>query len=367
MPVDQKIWLLVSLKLSGEATPDELAQLDMLLEIFPDLKLQAEVLSTIWNAGPKGQGINKEEALARHLQRMNNIDMETLPPDETGGKQKPAILKRPAVSSWQWMAAAVCIFLGVAGIKYLPELNNHNGPSHVSHLVTTRPGHRMQLKLPDGTSVWMNASSSISYSGDFEGHLREVRLSGEAFFDVAPDNNRPFVIHTNTIDVRVLGTAFNIRSYDDEKETETALIRGAVEVTLRNDPGKKIILKPKEKILINNNRCDSANNLATPKQSEESPLIVLSKIRYWGRDSSNNLESAWVRNRLVFDKETLTDIAGKIERWYNVKINISDSRISESRYTGNFENEKLEEVLEALRLTGGFHYSIKENTVTINQ
>lgn len=362
MPVDQKFWLLVSLKLSGEATPEELAQLDLLVAQDPELKAQEQLLASIWHTKQQASGVSKEEALSKHLVRLQQLQ-KTAEPQEA-----PPAPVQGAAKRWYWLAAAALVFGCFAGVKYLYNANGYTSDPLASHVYTVKPGQRMKIQLPDGTGVWLNAGSKMSYAGDFKGEKREVQLSGEAFFDVAADKNRPFIIHTHTIDLRVLGTAFNIRSYEDERETEAALVRGAVEVTLRNDPGKKIILKPKEKILVNSCRNDSAvYTLTGPKSTEESPLIVLSKIRYWGRDSSNNLESAWVKNRLVFDKETLDNIAGKIERWYNVQINITDSGLNEATYTGVFENEKLEEVLEALRLTGGFHYSINGNTVTINR
>ncbi|MBV7530904.1 FecR domain-containing protein [Chitinophaga sp. sic0106] len=359
MPLDQRIWLLVSLKLSGEATPEELAQLDQLMAQDSSLKDELQMLTAIWNARHAGLGVNKDEAWLRHLNRLHRPEPVSQPvPQATAKRVKP----------WQWMTAAAVVFICFAGIKYLSNSNGYTLGKQASHTYKTRSGQRMKLQLPDGTAVWLNVGSRLTYTGNFKSDTREVLLSGEAFFDVAADKNRPFVIHTSTIDLRVLGTAFNVRSYEEEKETEAALVRGAVEVTLRNDPGKKIILKPKEKIVVNSGKIDSAAyTLTGPKSSEESPLIVLSKIRYWGRDSSNNLESAWVKNQLMFDKENLESIAGKIERWYNVQVIIADSRLNDANYTGLFENEKLEEVLEALRLTGGFHYTIEGNTVTINR
>ncbi|SHM43930.1 FecR family protein [Chitinophaga jiangningensis] len=357
MPVDHQIWLLVSLKLSGEATREELAQLELLMAQDPALKDELQVLTSIWKTRQAGLGINKEDAWLRHLNRLHSP--ATAPEVQVHPKR---------IKPWYWMTAAAVVFICFAGIKYFSNGKGYTFGKQTSHVYNTQPGQRMKLQLPDGTSVWLNVGSKLTYSGNFKGDKREVQLSGEAFFDVAPDKDRPFVIHTSTIDLRVLGTAFNIRSYEEEKETEAALVRGAVEVTLRNDPGKKIILKPKEKILVNSCRNDSAiYTLTGPKSTEESPLIVLSKIRYWGRDSSNNLESAWVKNKLMFDKENLENIAAKIERWYNVQVIITDNHLNDATYTGLFENEKLEEVLEALRLTGGFHYSIKGNTVTINR
>ena len=100
--------------------------------------------------------------------------------------------------------------------------------------------------------AWLNADSKLTYDENFRGDYREVSLEGEAFFDVVKDKTRPFIIHTKTLDIRVLGTAFNVSAYESEKNTETALFRGSVEVTLHNNPEKKIVLKPNEKLMVNN-------------------------------------------------------------------------------------------------------------------
>ena len=96
----------------------------------------------------------------------------------------------------------------------------------VNNTVSTKGSYKASINLPDGSKVWLNGDSKITYDGDFQGKTREVHLSGEAFFDVAKDKTRPFIIHTRTINLKVLGTAFNVRSYDNEKETETALVHG---------------------------------------------------------------------------------------------------------------------------------------------
>ncbi|WP_158642741.1 FecR family protein [Chitinophaga japonensis] len=321
----------------------------------------------MWNEKHAGLVEKKEEALDRHLERFRahlqdpaqQEDVVMLRPSVAGRSGRRMLLRLGAV--------AASVLLCCAAVKYYYSGKEHTKLDAAGHTVATKPGTRKNITLPDGSSVWLNADSRLTYIGDFRGNTREVHLSGEAFFNVTKDKDRPFIIHTSAIDLRVLGTAFNVRSYESEKETETSLVSGAVEVTLRNDPLKKIILKPKEKILVNNTVNSTAYTTAGGKGHEEIPLIVLGKIRYWGKDSSNNIETAWMKNRLVFDRETLDKIAGKIERWYGVRVIITDDRLNEAKYTGLFENEKLKEVLEALRLTGGFHYTIQEDKVTINQ
>ncbi len=105
--------------------------------------------------------------------------------------------------------------------------------AHADNVVATRKGSKTNLVLPDGTKVWVNADSRLSYGKNFGNQLREVYLEGEAYFDVAEDKRKPFIVHTNNIDVKVLGTAFNVRAYGNEVNTQTTLLRGSVEVMLK--------------------------------------------------------------------------------------------------------------------------------------
>jgi ferric-dicitrate binding protein FerR (iron transport regulator) len=266
-----------------------------------------------------------------------------------------------------WWSGAVAASILLCWIFF--NMNRSKETIHsqlANNTITTKPGSKTYIKLPDGSKVWLNADSKITYSGDFQGAIREVYLSGEAFFDVAKDKTRPFIIHTKTIDLKVLGTAFNVRSYDNEKETETSLVHGSVEVTLKNNPDKKIILKPSEKLLVKNGGPDSsAHSKTIDKIREEEPLIVLSKMHILAKDSSS-IETSWTKNRLAFDKDNLEEIALKIERWYNVQVIITDQSLNEEKYTGLFEDETLEEVMDALQMTGDFHYTIRKKEVIIS-
>src|SRR4030095_9403678 len=119
--------------------------------------------------------------------------------------------------------------------------------------VATKNGNRTKIVLPDGSQVWLNAGSNLDYNNlNFNKDVREVSLNGEAYFDVAKNAGKPFIIHTKKMDIKVLGTTFNVRSYSDEKITEAALIKGSIEVTLKDRKDQKIILKPNEKIIIPN-------------------------------------------------------------------------------------------------------------------
>jgi transmembrane sensor len=254
-------------------------------------------------------------------------------------------------------------------IFYFFFYHNSNPAGKVNHsiaqnAVSTKPGSESKLQLPDGTQVWLNSDSKIIYGESFLGEFREVQLTGEAYFDVAKDKEHPFIIHTQTMDLKVLGTAFNVRAYANEKNTETSLIHGSIEITLKNNPDKKIILKPDEKLIIQN----SGFPVPVPQKeisgvNRERPLMILGRIHFREKDSSAT-ETLWVKNKLAFDEESLESIASKIERWYDVKVVITDEKLKQAAFSAVFTDESLPEVIEALSI-GNFKYTIARKEVTI--
>lgn len=363
---EEKFWLLVSLKLSGEAQSEELEELDAMLKEYPDGELRMQLLDRIWSAGKKNAA-DKEVSFNKHMQRLSNhfsgpvlqYEEEVPLPVE----RKTRSFRKPLV----WLTGiAATLLLGWYFLDQ-PFKGKGNAP-HAQNTVSTKKGSKSKIQLPDGTQVWLNADSKITYNEKFQGNIREVQLAGEAFFDVVRDESRPFIIHTNVIDIKVLGTAFNVRSYADEKNTETSLIRGSVEVTLRNNPDKKFMLKPSDKLIVLNEQpADILLQPADHKANRDNRALLptMSKIRF--RENENSaVETLWVKNKLAFDKESLEDIALKIERWYDVKVNILDNAIRKTEFSAVFDDESLEQVMEALHLTGNFDYEINKKEVIIH-
>ena len=363
---DRKLWLLISLKLSGEATKEELEELEVYLNDHPELFTKVEALKKLWKTPDQASTDDAEISFEKHFQRLNSqlSNDAVLPSKKNKAGEMPAMNKIPGKKYYRlwWSVAAASVLLCWIFFRSSEEIR----PKSVGNIVSTKPGYKASVDLPDGSKVWLNADSKLTYDGDFRGETREVYLSGEAFFDVAKDKERPFIIHTRTINLKVLGTAFNLRSYENDNETETALVHGSVEVTLRDNPDKKIVLKPGEKLLVKNSRVDTSVKYTKKNHDEEEPIAVLTNIHYYGTDSGI-VETSWTRNQLVFDKENLEKIAAKIERWYNVKVIIQRENLKEGKYTATFEDENLEQVLEALKITGGFHYTIKNKQVIISR
>jgi len=397
-------WNLIAKKLVGEATPEELRELEALLRSNPELHYPMQTITDLWNTASRQDRKMAEQAFNSHLDRMRElkIDFEPAEPTEPVDRNAPAIpaysqstpaynpsfpANRSSIplhiastrrqSKTLLMAATFCggIILAIVWlfpaqspqkiVAATPPQTYQSGGSGIF----TGSGSRTHLALPDGTIVWLNAGSRINYEKNFGTSLREVTLTGEAFFDVAPNANKPFVIHTARIDIRVLGTSFNVKSYPTDKTTEATLIRGSIEVSIKNRPREKIILKPNEKITVANEE-DTLKGPAPAgrhETNEDGSQVKVGKPTYEST-SGAVIETSWKDNKLIFQDEEFSDLAKLMERWYGVVIRFSNPKEEELRFTGIFTNETIQQALDALKLTGAssFDYTINENTITIH-
>ena len=223
--------------------------------------------------------------------------------------------------------------------------------------------------MPDGSQVWLNAGSNLDYNNStFNNELREVSLNGEAYFDVTKNPDKPFIIHTNKMDIKVLGTVFNVRSYSNEKIAEAALIKGSIEVTLKDRKDQKIILKPYEKISISNEEPKTEKKPEKITSVKADPVrIPQFEVNDLKPNPTYNIigEIAWTQNKLFFEDETFEDIALRMERWFGKKVTIANESLKNVHYTGNFENETLEEVLLSLKLSKSFNFRLGNDNVVI--
>ena len=216
--------------------------------------------------------------------------------------------------------------------------------------------------MPDGSVVFLNSGSSIKYS-NFNENSREVWLSGEAFFDVAKlANASPFFVHASGVTIKVLGTAFNIKSYADDNTVETVLFRGLIEVTgVNNTASKPLYLHPKQKLVID--IAPQKNEAVTTDTSAGKHIHI---YQLPGSDSvDNTLETAWMFNRLQFRTQTFKELAPKLERWYNVKISFEDNDVKQLVFSGSFENETIDDAIAALKAASPFNYTIENNEIFI--
>lgn len=371
MTKEQRFWLLTSLKLNGEATPAEVSELEALIASDVDFSKKYASMQLMYRSRGVVSEDQNEALYNRHLQRLSNFLSEPSLRFEQSGAESNipaqvsiASIKAKKQTVLKYLAIAACLAGCVLfGIEYFVNSGSDNLNGNT---VNTSPGSKSKILLPDGTSVWLNADSKLTYNDDFNDTKREVYLVGEAYFDVAKNKEKPFIIHTPVIDLKVLGTAFNVRSYDNDKETETVLVHGSVEVLFKSSGNdKKIVLKPGEKLIVKNDILNKDAKESPARQNiEAEPLMLLTRMNYHGKDSAK-IEDFWTEKRLYFENETLVDLAIEIERWYNVRVIIKDPSLLNVRFTGAFQNETLEEVMRSLKLTGSFTYEINGREVLI--
>jgi ferric-dicitrate binding protein FerR (iron transport regulator) len=215
-----------------------------------------------------------------------------------------------------------------------------------------KPGERKSFQMPDGTQVILNAGSEIFLNEQYAKKTREVFLKGEAFFEVQHNAAVPFIVHTASMDVKALGTAFNVNSYNNENRTEAVLIRGLVEVTLKKDNNRKLLLHPDEKVLWTEAKTGEITKSSTTKSNPEQGIVKpVSKL-----EDGNVKELSWVQNNLAFEDEAFEEIAYQLNRWYNVDIQFESNDVKIYHFTATFKKEKIEQVLDILKTSKKFNY-----------
>ena len=373
---EEKFWILVSKKVTGEACAEELKLLQEMIAGNPGWKTIMENLQELWNSQPVTHPTRKdqknEDAYLIHINRLKEkfpdfkSDITLAAMDEAMYAVPP---KKPFYKRWGIYAGMAAVIAAV--IFLYPFMNAaKSGKKTVSlkpvNEIAINKGSRTKIQLPDGSQVWVNSGSKLIYEGRFEGNTREVHLDGEAYFDILKDAAHPFIVHTEGIDIKVLGTVFNVKAYNADRTIEATLIHGSIEVLNHNQPGApNIILKPHEKLVYNKYQpADVKEKQAIVNTADKPFSISIAALRKNVADS-NIVETAWVYNKLIFEEERFEDLALKMERWYNVKINIETEKLKNYKMSGSFVNETAEEAIRILQFLVPFKYLIKNNEIKI--
>ncbi len=229
------------------------------------------------------------------------------------------------------IAAIICIvFAGIIGWNYWIN-------SHVTYLtVTTVAREQKELTLPDGTQLTLNACSRIDYPEHFTGKSRTVTLEGEAFFDVSPDKKHPFRIQTKQMNITVLGTRFNAKSYSSDELISVEVESGKVEVEL---PDATLRLKANEQIVYN---------------------TIAGEIR---KQCDTIQAGSWRKGSLYFNNTPLYDVAKNLERIYGCHITFADGQKFNNLISGEHDNESLESVLQSIEYTTGIHIRKTDDSI----
>ena len=367
--VNDEIWNLIAKKLSGEASPDELLDLERALRLDPDLHYSLQALQDTWASNP---GLPKdlvEKAFGNHEKRLLAAMPDYPGPDAVASAPEDPFPEKSKSRPLRPVLIVGLLAVFFAGTYYATR-------PHATSTATVRPaekkpsevytqyGTRTKLLLPDGSSVWLNSGSRLTYDSSYGNSLREVTLTGEAFFDVAKNKQKPFIIHTGNINIRVLGTSFNVKSYPGDKTIETSLIQGKIEVTFKDHSLSTVILRPNQKLVVENSVEEPAPRQGTAGSQTPKTAVVINPVSHFGPDSLIT-ETAWVDNLLVFQDESFPDLAKKMERWYGIRMIIEDQRLDSLHFTGSFEKENIQQALKALQILSKFSFTIQNGEVHI--
>jgi transmembrane sensor len=339
---------LMSRKLAGSASPEELEELQALLAADPEAAERQRILQQFWIRQDNESRTSVEENLqkvlanlglpARRRGKWRRIELA-----EGGGLgQRRDFLRR--VGWWPGVAAAVAVV--IVGVIFWQE----RSAAPIAALAEKHnvKGTRSIIQLADGSKIWLNADSKIKYPEVFNGLTRDVYLNGEAFFDVTKNPEHPFIIHLANGTVRVLGTSFNIRAYDNEPTVETSVATGRVAfIPKYRSVGKRpdtIYLSPDHKARYTFNREELTT---TPTVAQD--------------------DKAWTEGRLIFRSQTMEDIATELERDFGKKVVFLDEESKHFVFTGSFGNNTLEEIMYYLSRTKSFNYKITDSELLISQ
>jgi len=207
-------------------------------------------------------------------------------------------------------------------------------------------GQTFKIKLSDGTKVWLNAGTRMRFPQNLSSNAqnRVVYLEGEAYFDVTKDKTRPFIVNAENLDIKVLGTQFNVSAYKSDGNIATTLVEGAVNVYENSNPDTKILLSPSYQASF----------------TKENGSLTKQKV-------DTRIYTSWLENRLIIDNLSFEQILSKLERAHNVSIINNVESLKDEVYKGEFENENIETILSTISSSTPFTYTIDNNVITITK
>lgn len=281
-----------------------------------------ELATTVWEESATQQpltGLEREQYKKEARQLLKRIE-----------HKKRTWFRRIAISA-AGAAAVICLIVG--GLHY----RHYMEKQQIAYLeASTSHGERKQVLLPDGTQLILNSCSHVRYPDKFVGEERKVELEGEGYFRVYHNEKQPFIVNTRRLDVRVLGTHFDVKSYSTDEVVSVDVESGKVQVDL---PEAMMRLRANEQILIN-----TVSGEYTKRREERSVAI-------------------WRKGGLRFSSTPLSDVAKELERMYDCRITFAEGQEFDNLISGEHDNKSLEAVLQSIEYASGIHYKRKGNQV----
>ncbi len=372
--------------LTGETSKTESLLIDQWLNENEENKKYFDEIEFIWNASGVTRKVTENEKrndwgiiLGEIGEKPENQSSKALE-QKTGTN---IFLRDKTKKGLQGILRIAAIFILAFGfsytIFYFTHIPLHNNPLACNKVITHK-GQKSQIILSDGTKIILNSNSTLKYPSVFNEKKREVILVGEAYFEVQKQNNNvPFIVKTSEIDIEVTGTSFNVMAYADEDIIETTLVEGSITLFRSCDklpPMQPIQLKPNQKATL----VKKGSQISLSKINIEKPTLALSTETIRNKASNKKEQiiilqkvdikphTAWKDDQLIFKSESLDNICYKLERWFDVEIQITDDKLKKACYTGKFTHkESLNQVLEIIGLTTPIQYIFNKNLIIIDR
>ncbi|WP_294471054.1 FecR family protein [uncultured Bacteroides sp.] len=325
-PDKNKIEELLPRYCEGLATDEERRQVETWMDESEENRRIAKQIHTLYLSADTIQVMKKvdtEKALLKVKSRMS------------GNKNKRAMW-------WQWaQRAAAVLFIPLLVTLFIQNFGADEHELAQMMEVKTNPGMMTSLTLPDGTVVFLNSESTLSYPSQFDGETRNVTLQGEAYFEVAKNPEKKFIVSTShQSQIEVLGTHFNVEAYEKEERISATLVEGKIGFIFKQgDVSKKVLMEPGQKLVY-----DSKD----------------SKVQLYA--TTGESETAWKEGKIIFKNTPLEEGLRMLEKRYNVEFVINNNRLKEDSFTGTFTNQRLERILEYFQLSSQIRWRYLDST-----
>ena len=328
--MQDKIHLLISKYFIGNLSDAERRDLEIHIESNPSARKTFDDYHLLWEeSGQKRvlKPIDVEEALNKTKSRLT--------------------FRKVSIIQYLIRAAAVLVLAVLFSSMFIYFHRFTSTGNNLEHPVMTQEvsaifGTRSKFQLSDGTTVCLNSGSKLIFPVEFKGKSRKVELVGEAYFEVSPNPAKPFIVKTSEINVKVLGTAFNLQAYPESNEISTTLVHG--KVVLERESGGQVY------------------QLVELNPSDRAVFNVSGKVVNIKKEDDLDKFIAWKDGKLVFFNDPIDNVAEKLGNWYNVTVRINKEELKRFRFTATFTDEPIEQVLELLSKSSPIKYQLKKAT-----
>lgn len=354
--------------LKNELTEDQTSRLISWLEQDKKNKRLFDEMSDLWvtaRATSPDPGFDAREGFLRFREKIKSTN--NLKESKTKTFRLRTLLRYAAIFIIAFSAGgSLFFFVGRNSIE--PALQSVNK-------IVVPLGSKAWFSLSDGTFVTLNAGSTLNVSNGYGINNRIVRLDGEGYFNIAKDTNNPFVVQTPFLNVRALGTEFNVKAYSVDKTIETTLVSGSLQIepVKEVNQGRITVLKPNQKVtffkedfVFTDEQGDKENEIPARTVSVKK-IRTVAPARLIKEDIDVNPVTSWKENRWIFEEQSLAQIAVDLERKFDVRIIFESEKLKSYRFTGTILAEPIEQVLIALSMTAPINYNVRGRVVTLSE